>query len=102
MGNAKVVDASEKFICLIIRRPHAYWFNQQYSSAPIPGIAVLDASRKIVDTFPLLLPGQTAEKLASKLQAISSKKQDDTLDVPVKPKEGKRATFRVQGMKKTA
>jgi len=41
------VNASGKFVRLIIRRPHAYRFAQEHKGATIPGIAFLDGEGKL-------------------------------------------------------
>jgi len=42
LGDETVVKGSEKFVRIIIRRPHAYSFKAKYKEAPIPGVVVLD------------------------------------------------------------
>ena len=86
---------------LIVRRPHAYWFEQKYSKTPIPGLVLLDGEGKVVDTFPLLVPGQTLEKLRGVLKSHAARERASPATEPEK-KRGEKATFHVLGMKKTA
>jgi hypothetical protein len=62
------VKASEKFVRLIIRRPHAYEFRQKFKGqdVPIPGIIVLDADGKLVGSSSL----DSAKDLADKLNDL--------------------------------
>ena len=63
-----VVKASEKFVRLIVRRPHAYEFRQKYKGqeVPIPGIIVLDADGKLLASSSL----DSAKELADKLNGL--------------------------------
>jgi hypothetical protein len=60
-----VVKASEKFVRLIVRRPHAYEFRQKFrgQQVPIPGIIVLDAHGKLLESLSLDSAKEVAEKL---------------------------------------
>ena len=57
-----VIESSKKYVRLILRRPHAYWFKQKYPQAPIPGFLFFSPEGEVSDAFPLLRPGQTLEK----------------------------------------
>jgi hypothetical protein len=48
-----VLKASEKFVRLIVRRPHAYEFKSKDQNVPIPGIVFMDAQGKVVGTAQL-------------------------------------------------
>ncbi len=83
-----VIESSEKYVRLILRRPHAYWFKRKYPKAPIPGFAFLSPEGEVIDTFPLLRPGQTLEKFRVAIE-----------------QNGKSATRKISpqaGLKKTA
>ena len=60
-----MVNASEKFVRLIVRRPHAYEFRQKFRGheVPIPGIIVLDADGKLLGSSPLDSAREVADKL---------------------------------------
>jgi len=45
-------------VTVIVRRPHAYKFQQEYRQAPIPGLVVLDADGKYVGG--VALPSEAA------------------------------------------
>jgi hypothetical protein len=62
-----VLKASEKFVRLIIRRPHAYEFKNKDKSVPIPGIVFLDAEGKLIRTARL----EEAKKLVEKLNEVA-------------------------------
>jgi hypothetical protein len=59
-----VLKASEKFVRLIIRRPHAYEFKNKDKTVPIPGVVFLDAQRKVVGTVQPELAKQLVEKMS--------------------------------------
>jgi hypothetical protein len=65
LGDRAVVKASEKFVRVIIRRPHAYEFRQKFrgKEVPIPGIIVLDAEGKLVGVSPIESSKEVVEKL---------------------------------------
>ena len=73
-----VIEFSKKYVRLIIRRPHAYWFRKQYSETPIPGFVFLDSEGKVIDTFPLQPAGQTLEKLRVVIQKHAPSPPDAT------------------------
>ena len=87
---------------LIIRRPHAYWFRQRFSKAPIPGFVFMSPEGKVVDTFPLQVSGQTLEKLRSVLKSHRTGTSTEPPKPTSAPKKQKKATFRVPGVMKTA
>jgi len=58
-----VLKASEKFVRIIIRRPHAYEFKNKDKGASIPGIVFLDAQGKVLGMAQLESGKQLAEKL---------------------------------------
>jgi hypothetical protein len=62
-----VRKASEKFVRLIVRRPHAYEFKKQDKSVPIPGIIFLDAQGKVVGTVQL----DSAKQLVDKMNDVA-------------------------------
>lgn len=62
-----MLKASEKFVHLIVRRPHAYEFKKKDKSVPIPGIAFLDAQGSVVGTVEL----ESAKKLVDKMNEVA-------------------------------
>ena len=62
-----MLKASEKFVRLIIRRPHAYEFKKKDKSVPIPGIAFLDAQGKVVGT----VQPESAKHLVDKMNEVA-------------------------------
>lgn len=48
MNDKQVIAASDNAVKVIIRRPHAYRFKEQYEAAPIPGLVVLDREGRLV------------------------------------------------------
>jgi hypothetical protein len=62
-----VRKASEKFVRLIVRRPHAYEFKKKDKSVPIPGIVFLDAQGKVVGTVQL----DSAKQLVDKMTEVA-------------------------------
>lgn len=46
-----MIKASEAFVRIIIRRPHAYEFRKVHKKAPIPGMAILDADGNYLAGF---------------------------------------------------
>ena len=65
-----VIESSEKYVRLILRRPHAYWFKRKYPKAPIPGFVFLNPEGEVIDTFALLQNGQPLEKLRAMMEKI--------------------------------
>jgi hypothetical protein len=61
-----VLKASEKFVRLIVRRPHAYEFKKKDKSVTIPGVAFLDAEGKVVGMVEL----ESAKQLVDKMNAV--------------------------------
>ena len=100
-SDKEVIRTSERFVRLIIRRPHAYWFKQRYTKAPIPGFVFMSPKGQVFDTYPLLLPGQTLEKFRTVLKAYAQGKAAKETKATSTEKQ-MRATFLVPGMKKTA
>ena len=62
-----MLKASEKFVRLIVRRPHAYEFKNKDKRVPIPGIAFLDAEGKVVGTLQL----ESAKQLVDKMNELT-------------------------------
>ena len=62
-----MLKASEKFVRLIIRRPHAYELKNKDKSVPIPGIVFLDAQRKVVGT----VHPESAKQLVEKMNELT-------------------------------
>jgi len=60
-----VLKASEKFVRLIVRRPHAYEFRQKFKGQelPIPGIIVLNADGKLLGSSSLDSAKEVTDKL---------------------------------------
>lgn len=61
-----MVKASEKFVRLIVRRPHAYELLTKGKNVPIPGIVFLDAEGKLIGTARL----EEAKKLVEKMNEV--------------------------------
>ena len=63
------MKASEKFVRIIVRRPHAYEFREKFKGAevPIPGILVISAEGKLVGSSSL----ESAKELADKLNVLA-------------------------------
>jgi hypothetical protein len=70
LDDEAVAKASEKFVRLLVRRPHAYEFLQKYNGkkVPIPGIILLDPDGKLVGSSPL----ESAKELADKLSGLAN------------------------------
>jgi hypothetical protein len=64
-----VRKVSEKFVCVIVRRPHAYQFRTKFrgKDVPIPGMLVLDADENLLGGFDI----EPAKELAAKLNALT-------------------------------
>jgi hypothetical protein len=62
-----VLKGSEKFVRLIIRRPHAYEFKDKDKSVPIPGIVFLDSAGKVVGT----VQPESAKQLVEKMNELT-------------------------------
>lgn len=64
-----VARASEKFVRVIVRRPHAYEFLEKFKGKEvlIPGILVLSADGKLVGTSSL----ESAKEVADKLNGLA-------------------------------
>ncbi|KAF0244307.1 MAG: hypothetical protein FD180_2634 [Planctomycetota bacterium] len=50
MKNEAVVKASEAYVRILIRRPHAYAFVKGHTGAEFPGLSVLNAEGDLVAT----------------------------------------------------
>jgi hypothetical protein len=63
------VKASEKFVRLIVRRPHAYEFMLKFKSkeVPIPGVVILDRDGKHLGASSL----ESAKELSDKLNELA-------------------------------
>ena len=97
-----VVRASQSFVRLIIRRPHAYWFKQRFPNTPIPGLVFMSPDGEVQETFPLLVPGQTLQKLRSVIGGHGDGNVDSSGGHAKVSRAIERVTLRVAGMKKTA
>jgi hypothetical protein len=58
-----VRKTSEKFVRLIVRRPHTYEFKNKDRNVPIPGIVFLDAQGKLLGITRL----ETARELVQQM-----------------------------------
>lgn len=66
MNDSAVVKASEKFVRVIVRRPHAYKFVEKDQTVAIPGIVLLDAEGNVIGSAHL----DSAENLVEKLNEL--------------------------------
>ncbi len=74
MNDPKVIKESKKFVRVIIRRPHADWFNRDHGGGvPIPGIAFLDAEDKLRGTF-TFRTGDGVSALIKKMKEVARRK----------------------------
>jgi hypothetical protein len=64
-----VVKASEKFVRVIVRRPHAYEFLRKFKGqeVPIPGILILATDGRLLGASSL----KSAKELARKLNDLA-------------------------------
>ncbi len=62
-------EAAERFVRVLIRRPHAYAFGQKYPGAPIPGLLFLDAEGNSIGTIPLT-GDETPEEVRKQMDGI--------------------------------
>jgi hypothetical protein len=64
-----VLKASEKFVRVLVRRPHAYQFRTKFrgKDVPIPGILVLDADENLLGGYDI----ESAKELSAKLNALA-------------------------------
>ena len=46
MNDERLIEASREALRVIVRRPHAYKFQEEHKEAPIPGLVVLDSTGK--------------------------------------------------------
>jgi hypothetical protein len=59
-----VLKGSEKFVRVIVRRPHAYELKNKDKSVAIPGIVFLDGDSKVVGTVQLESAKEFVEKMS--------------------------------------
>lgn len=59
--------ATESYLRVILRRPHAYLFREKVAGAPIPGLSILDGEGKLVGAVPLT-EKTTADEIALALK----------------------------------
>jgi hypothetical protein len=62
-----LLKASEKFVRLIVRRPHAYEFKNKDKSVRIPGFVFLDVQGKVVGT----VQPDSAKQLLEKMNELT-------------------------------
>ena len=64
-----MVKASQKFVRVIVRRPHAYEFLRKFKGqeVPIPGVLILGDDGKLLGASSL----ESAEELAQKLHDLA-------------------------------
>jgi hypothetical protein len=64
-----VVKASQKFVRVIVRRPHAYEFLRKFKrhEVPIPGVLILGDNGKFLGASSL----ESAKELAQKLHDLA-------------------------------
>ncbi len=62
-----MLKASEKFVRLIIRRPHAYEFKNKDKSVPIPGMVFLNFQGKVVGA----VQPESAKQLVEKMNELT-------------------------------
>jgi hypothetical protein len=69
LDDAAVRQASERFVRLIVRRPHAYEFRQKFrgKAVPVPGMAFLDCEGKLRETAAI----EDAKALVEKLRKVA-------------------------------
>jgi hypothetical protein len=67
LDDPAVVQASEKFVRVIVRRPHAYRFLQKDRNVAIPGIIFLDSQGAVVATSKL----DSAEQLIERMNKVA-------------------------------
>ncbi len=60
LNDAEFVKAAKDTIRILIRRPHAYKFKRAHAKAPIPGLVLLDARGRMLDS--VRLPGRGGVK----------------------------------------
>ena len=66
-----MVASSEKFVRLIMRRPHALWFKEKYPKAPIPGFVFLSPDGDLIDLFALGLMDKPVEQFRSLIEVLA-------------------------------
>ena len=60
LNDAEFVKAAKDTIRILIRRPHAYKFRRAHAKSPIPGLVLLDAKGRMLDS--VRLPGRGGVK----------------------------------------
>ena len=65
LDDPAVVKASEAFVRIIVRRPHAYQFRQTFKgkTVPIPGIVFLDANEDLIGASRLESANQLLDRM---------------------------------------
>jgi hypothetical protein len=58
VNDSRVIAAAKNAVRVIVRRPHAHRFCEQYEDAPLTGFVVLDADGQFVGA--VKLPSKTA------------------------------------------
>lgn len=53
LNDAEFVKAASDTVRILIRRPHAYRFRRDHPGSPIPGLILLDAKGKLLDSVRL-------------------------------------------------
>ena len=51
LDDPAVIRGAERFVRVLVRRPHAYTFADEHPGAPIPGLAFLDAEGRLTGSF---------------------------------------------------
>lgn len=72
LDDPRVGQASEKFVCVIVRRPHAYRFLEKDQNVSIPGIVFLDGEGDVLGSARL----ESAEQLVEKMSSIKQGKAE--------------------------
>ena len=67
LDDPAVVQASEKFVSVIVRRPQAYRFLQKDKNVAIPGIVFLDAEGAVITACGL----ESAQQLVEKMNEVA-------------------------------
>ena len=70
ISDKAVIESSNKYVRLILRRPHAYWFKRNYPKAPIPGFVFLSPDGELIDIFASQQGGQLLEKFRAIIEKV--------------------------------
>ncbi|MEK7465787.1 MAG: hypothetical protein AAB074_00095 [Planctomycetota bacterium] len=70
MKNEGVVKASQSYVRILIRRPHAYAFVKANAGAEFPGLSVLNAEGELVATVAV---GDNAAEVEKTLKDVIAK-----------------------------